>query len=68
MFFERNGLIRPGRQHVSYSWTQTFGPKVALINPNSATPYFEAPTDNTAAQTFGFRLLVTDNGGLQSAG
>ena len=66
VFLNGTGSSDPDGSIVSYSWTQTNGPGVALINPNSATPYFEAPTDNTTAETFGFRLRVTDNSGLQS--
>ena len=65
VFLNGRGSSDPDGSIISYSWTQTNEPKVALINPNSATPYFEAPTDNTTAETFEFRLRVTDNGGLE---
>ena len=49
----------------SYTWVQTDGLPVDLINPNTAIPYFDT-TDNTTPETVVFRLQVTDNGGLQA--
>ena len=40
VFLNGTGSSDPDGSIVSYSWTQTNGPAVALINPNSATPYF----------------------------
>jgi len=58
------GSADPDGSISAYTWIQTDGPPVNLINPNTAIPYFEAPTDNNSAETFTFRLQVTDNGGL----
>jgi acetyl esterase/lipase len=46
----------------SYSWTQTAGPTVTLLNANTANPTFTAPYV-TAATLLTFRLTVTDNRG-----
>lgn len=50
---------------VGYAWTQTSGPAVTLINPNSAQASFIAPSNETVS-TATFNLIVTDNGGLTS--
>ncbi|MBC2714014.1 MAG: hypothetical protein HF978_01785 [Desulfobacteraceae bacterium] len=60
------GSSDPDGSISAYTWVQTDGSPVDLINPNTATPYFEAPTDNKSAEIFAFRLQVTDNGGLQA--
>jgi len=57
--------VDPDGSIASYTWVQTSGSPVDLVNPNTAIPYFDAPTDNESAETFTFRLQVTDNGGLQ---
>ncbi len=44
----------------AYAWTQTAGPGVTLINGDTATPSFTAPSV-TMAETLTFRLAVTDN-------
>jgi len=59
------GSVDPDGSISSYTWVQTDGSPVDLINPNTAIPFFEAPTDNTSVETFTFSLQVTDNGGLQ---
>ena len=59
------GSVDPDGSIAGYTWVQTDGLPVDLINPNTAIPYFEAPSDNTSAETFTFRLQVLDNGGLQ---
>jgi hypothetical protein len=59
------GSVDPDGSISGYNWVQTDGSPVDLINPNTAIPYFEAPTDNESAETFTFRLEVTDNGGLK---
>jgi len=60
------GSADPDGSIAAYEWTQTSGPPVELINPNTARPYFEAPSDNESAQTLTFQLKVTDNGGLEN--
>ena len=59
------GSADPDGSIASFEWTQTSGPTVALTNPNTARPYFEAPSDNESAETLTFQLTVTDNGGLE---
>jgi CSLREA domain-containing protein len=53
-----------GDTPLSYGWTQTGGPVVALSDAAAATPGFTAPS-NPAVLTF--RLVVTDSLGLASA-
>lgn len=50
---------------VSYTWTQTSGPSIALLNANTATPTFPIPnvTEDTA---YTFTLVVTDDMGANS--
>ena len=47
---------------VSYEWTQLFGDDVTLIDADTSTPDFTAPSTNTA-QILTFILTVTDNDG-----
>ena len=51
---------------VSYSWTQTVGPKVTLSSKTSVTPTFTAPVV-ARNRTITFSLVVTDNSGAKSA-
>lgn len=46
----------------SMTWTQISGPSVTLINPNTSTASFIAPSV-TAATALGFRFTVTDDKG-----
>jgi hypothetical protein len=48
----------------SYTWEQVGDPAVTLSDPTAMDPVFQAP-DISATLTF--RLIVTDNGGLQSS-
>jgi len=59
------GSVDPDGSISGFTWVQITGSPVNLINSNTATPYFEAPADNDAAELFTFRLQVTDNGRLQ---
>lgn len=59
------GSSDPDGSISGYTWVQTSGLPVDLVNPNTAIPYFEAPADNSSAETFTFILQVTDNGGVQ---
>lgn len=47
-----------------FTWTQTAGDTVDLINPTSVTPNFTAPGIDDEKKTLTFQLVVTDNGGL----
>jgi hypothetical protein len=49
---------------LSYLWTQTGGPSVALSNPTSAQPTFTAPS---VATTLSFSLAVTAGGRTSTA-
>ncbi len=44
---------------LSFSWTQTSGPSVALANANTATPSFQTPTLSSSASVT-FQLVVSD--------
>jgi hypothetical protein len=53
---------------VSYAWSQTAGPAVALSNAANANPTFTAPAATArttgTATSLTFQLTVTDSGGL----
>jgi len=51
----------------SYRWKQVAGPSVALSDPTSGRPTFEAPNVGPDGVSFTFELTVTDVGGLQSS-
>ena len=44
---------------LTYAWTQTAGPPVALSNPNSAIATFTAPSVSTNNTLMSFTLTVT---------
>jgi hypothetical protein len=52
-------------ESVSYSWSQTEGPPVTLLDANSASPYFISPTVGAEGSSLTFQLTVTDHGGLK---
>jgi len=54
----------PGGSIASYSWEQTDGGTVQLLNSGSKKATFAAPDVGIAGETLTFRLTVTDNGGL----
>jgi hypothetical protein len=45
---------------LTFTWTQTSGPPVALSNANAANPTFTAPPGGQAVQTITFDLVVSD--------
>jgi hypothetical protein len=49
---------------LTYAWTQTSGPTVAITNANQANASFTAPNVPAAGVTLQFLLTVTDPGGL----
>ena len=51
---------------VSYSWKQTSGEKVALLDYTAMRLEFTAPDVDMTGAALGFELTVTDAGGLQS--
>ncbi|MBK9518206.1 MAG: myxosortase-dependent M36 family metallopeptidase [Anaeromyxobacter sp.] len=51
---------------LGFSWTQTGGPTVALLGPDSSQPTFAAPEVDAAGATLTFELVVSD-GRVQSA-
>jgi hypothetical protein len=57
-----SGSYDPDGDQLTYSWSQVGGPSVALSGANTVKPTFTAQ----ANQTYMFRLLVKDPGGLQS--
>lgn len=50
---------------LTYNWSQTLGPAVALSDPTSPTPTFTAPAVNTPTN-LNFTLTATDSLGLSS--
>ncbi|MEZ0243894.1 MAG: PKD domain-containing protein, partial [Sphingomonas sp.] len=52
---------------LSYNWSQTSGPQVTIINPNSAIATFTAPAPSNAPQTLTFELTVSDGIGSNAA-
>ncbi|MDH5613291.1 MAG: PKD domain-containing protein [Gammaproteobacteria bacterium] len=52
-----------------YSWTQLSGPTVSLINANTATPSFTAPTvlSDNSPTVLQFRLTVVDDQGAAAS-
>ena len=52
---------------LTYSWSQVSGTPVSLSNPAAAQTTFVPPNVGPNGETLGFRLTVTDSGGLQSA-
>ncbi len=63
-----NGLNSsdPDGSIASYSWVQTVGSNVTLLNPSSAQPSFTTPDVDSEGTSLTFQLTVTDNGGLQA--
>jgi chitinase len=57
----------PGGSIAIYTWTQTDGLTVQLINAHSATANFTAPNVAIAGEMLAFRLTVTDGGGLSDS-
>ena len=62
-----SGSTDPDGNISSYQWIQTSGTQVVLNDPSSMSPSFLAPSVDTEGDTLGFRLVVTDNGGLLSS-
>jgi hypothetical protein len=60
------GSSDPNGDSLSYRWTQTAGPTVALSGATTATPSFTAPSGLTANVVLTFALIVND-GQLDSA-
>ena len=50
----------------SYSWSQTSGTAVTLLNSDTTTPSFTAPQLSSGSSALVFTLTVTDTGGLTS--
>ncbi|MBS3759229.1 MAG: right-handed parallel beta-helix repeat-containing protein [Desulfobacterales bacterium] len=64
VILDATGSRDPDGSISAYRWEQTDGTPVALVNPTTARPYFDAPRDNTSPETLTFQLRVTDNEGL----
>jgi hypothetical protein len=60
-----SGSSNPSGGTLTYQWTQTSGPSVALSDPTSANPTFTAP-DIQVQDTMVFELVVTNEQGVQS--
>jgi hypothetical protein len=52
-------------EFVSYSWSQTEGPAVTLLDPTLPTPEFTSPAVGPEGASLTFQLTVTDQGGLK---
>ena len=50
---------------VTYNWSQTEGPTVALSDPTLPTPEFTSPTVGPEGASLTFELTVTDEDGLK---
>jgi hypothetical protein len=57
----------PQNTKLSYKWTQTGGPQVALSSATAANPTFTAPGVGTEGAALTFSLTVTNALGLQSS-
>ncbi len=55
-----SGSSDPDGDPINYSWVQTGGPSVTLLNPNSVNPTFSAPAGIATTQTLTFQLTVDD--------
>lgn len=51
---------------VSYSWVQTAGTKVVIMDPRAAVTTFITPYVGTTGETISFTLMVTDRCGVQA--
>lgn len=58
-----SGSSDPEGDPIFYSWTQTGGPSVTLLNSNSVNPTFVAPQSISSSQVLTFQLTVTDDDG-----
>jgi 3D (Asp-Asp-Asp) domain-containing protein len=54
----------PNGDPLTYLWTQIAGPAIHLTNPNEAKTSFTAPSNLVNDLQLGFKLTVTDTGGL----
>ena len=59
-----SGTDPDARDTLTYAWTRTAGPAVALGGADTATATFTAPAGLTVDTTFTFQLTVTDAAGL----
>ncbi|WP_293139253.1 glycosyl hydrolase family 18 protein [Okeania sp. SIO3I5] len=54
------GSYDPNDKPITYSWTQSSGPSVSLMNPTTATPSFDAPLPSSKSDTYQFTLEVSN--------
>jgi hypothetical protein len=64
VLLDGNGSLDDGGS-VTYNWSQTEGPTVALSDPTSPTPEFTSPTVGPEGASMTFELTVIDEGGLK---
>jgi hypothetical protein len=64
-----NGLnsTDPGDGIAIYSWQQTGGAPVVLLDPWAPETTFTAPDVSPEGESLSFQLTITDNGGLKSS-
>ena len=60
-----SGAYDPDGQTLTYAWSQPSGTTVSLSSEEAAQPTFTAPS---SAGALGFRLAVSDPGGLSASG
>lgn len=63
-----SGSSDPDGDAINYSWVQTGGPAVSLLNSTSVSPTFVAPTAIASTQTLTFQLTVDDGVGSGGGG
>ncbi|MDR4491479.1 MAG: S8 family serine peptidase [Candidatus Nitrosocosmicus sp.] len=61
-----SGSSDPNNSPLTYSWTQTSGPAVALSSSSSSKPTFTAPQTTSNNIVLKFQLVVTNNLGVSS--
>jgi hypothetical protein len=57
----------PDGDPLTYSWVQTRGPAVQLLDASTAYPHFVAPFVSSRAAILSFKLTVTDPSGARSS-
>jgi len=58
-----DGSASTGAAGMTFDWTQTAGPSVAISGTNTATPSFQAPSVAIGGETLTFALTVSASGG-----
>ncbi len=67
IILDGSGSNDPDGKIISYHWIQTGGTTVSLDNQSAVKTVFEAPYVGPEGDTLSFKLVVTDDGGLQAS-